>query len=431
MKRNETVKRTALARELSFTAIPEAIFKTARISVHFLLPMEAESLSANALLPYLLCRGEDFTALNRRLDSLYGAKLSASVGKTANAQQLSLSIEVIRSRFADAGDDPVGQAAALLSDLILHPNVTDGAFPEADVAAEKQNLLGLIAAEQNEKRTYAINRAFALIFENEPLGLDKYGEPEQVEALDGRILAATWAAVLRRARVEILYLGDPADADSVRAVFEKAFAALSPDRRPETPAVVKTPVWRDVPAEVTERLDVTQSKLVIGLRTPLYSEDDYAALQLMDCLYGMSPTSRLFANVRERLSLCYYCVARAYRQVGLVLVDCGVLAENIPAARAEILAQLRIVADGAFDDSELCAARLYLQNIYRGAAGSLSGLEAVWLSQILTGAMRSPEQLAERLDAIDKKQLMQCAKNCHLDTVYVLTGPSEADTEGR
>ena len=58
-------------------------------------------------------------------------------------------------------------------------------------------------------------------------------------------------------------------------------------------------------------MDITQAKLVIGLRSGMtHAEDDYFAFRVMTDIFGGGPYSRLFLNVREKMSLCYYCSAR-------------------------------------------------------------------------------------------------------------------------
>ena len=79
---------------VEFLGVRDPKFKTARMSVHFLLPMQKEHASENALLPFLLSRAckkyPDYTKLEQRLAELYGASLSADVDKVGDVQVLSV-----------------------------------------------------------------------------------------------------------------------------------------------------------------------------------------------------------------------------------------------------------------------------------------------------------------------------------------------------
>ena len=101
-------------------------------------------------------------------------------------------------------------------------------------------------------------------------------------------------------------------------------------------------------------MDLAQSKLVLGLRVD-GDETDYEELRpirVMTALYGGTPFSRLFNNVREKLSLCYYCAARYDGATGLMMVDCGIESENKQKAQDEILAQLEAMKIGDWEEWE-------------------------------------------------------------------------------
>ena len=95
---------------------------------------------------------------------------------------------------------------------------------------------------------------------------------------------------------------------------------------------------------VEEALDVTQGKLVLGFRLGECMEDpDRAAIHVFNAVYGSGATSKLFMNVREKLSLCYYASSAVILRKGLMIVSSGISFENFEAAKAEILAQLEAV----------------------------------------------------------------------------------------
>jgi hypothetical protein len=146
-----------------FTSIHNNFFKTVRISVNFILPLTRATAAQNAVLPFILCRGKDFTATKRRLENLFVAQLNPRVQKVADRQVLSIDLELVKSEYAKK--DLLPEAAELLCELIIDPPIHRGAFLKADTEAEKQNVCGLILAEQNDKRTLAVKRCTAVIFD--------------------------------------------------------------------------------------------------------------------------------------------------------------------------------------------------------------------------------------------------------------------------
>ena len=81
----KNITRIPICDGVTFHSIGEKRFKTGRLTAAMLLPLSAETASANAVLPYLLRRScrryPTFRALNEKLSSLYGASLQAQVYK--------------------------------------------------------------------------------------------------------------------------------------------------------------------------------------------------------------------------------------------------------------------------------------------------------------------------------------------------------------
>ena len=93
---------------VEFLGVRDPKFKTARMSVHFLLPMQKEHASENALLPFLLSRAckkyPDYTKLGQRLAELYGASLNADVDKVGDVQVLSVAASGLANQYTINGE---------------------------------------------------------------------------------------------------------------------------------------------------------------------------------------------------------------------------------------------------------------------------------------------------------------------------------------
>ena len=173
-----------------------------------------------------------------------------------------------------------------------------------------------------------------------------------------------------------------------------------------------------------------QGKLVMGFRTgETTSPDQVNAMKMMVALYGGTPFSRLFQNVREKLSLCYYCAARYDKASGMMMVDSGVETGNEQKAQEEILHQLELVKQGAFDDSELESTILTINNALKSTVDTLSGLENWYLTQILSGSDESPLDNAGKVSRITKDEIQAAASQITLDTVFFLAAKKEGQNQ--
>ena len=184
------------------------------------------------------------------------------------------------------------------------------------------------------------------------------------------------------------------------------------------------------PRYCEERMDVTQGKLVLGFRLGACMEEpDRAAIHVFNAVYGSGATSKLFLNVREKLSLCYYASSAVILRKGLMVVSSGISFENFESAKAEILSQLDAVRRGDITEEELTWARRAVASDLRSTLDSQGELEGYWLSQALDGLDYSPTELAELVEDVTKEDVMAVANSVELDLVYFLRGEDEEEEE--
>ncbi len=419
------LNREKIAHNVYFSSVTDARYKTNRISVNLIMPLERKTATANALLCAVLrkCSREykTFTEINERLCDLYGAYLDSDVLKIGENQGISLFVTAIDDRYA-LGKEPVTeQAARLLCSLLLSPAIRDGAFPDEVIKVEKQVLIDQIESEINEKRSYAIMQCSKHMCADERFAVPRYGYKEDVPSITGAVLADAYRELMENATVEVFFAGcgDPAAA---KQIFEEAFGQI----KRTGSFTMTTDVRHEVEAvkEVTEHMDIAQSKLVLGFRAGASVADEQKSLVafLASAVYGATPTSKLFRNVREKLSLCYYCAARYDRYKGIVMVDCGIEAANMQKARDEIVRQLDEMKNGGITDEELTNAVLAIKNGYNAVFDSTKSVETYYLGQIFAGTARDPEEVAAQLERVTVQDLAQAAQHIQLDTVYFLTG---------
>lgn len=404
-------------------------FNTTLVSYNFYMPLRAETAAHYALLPFMLTtccdKYPDFSKLNFKLSKLYGANLSASAEKVGDFQLIKIAISVIDDRFSLDGEKLSDSAIELLNRLVFEPKVKDGAFYDEDIAREKRKAVEHIRGEISEKRIYARKRLIEEMYKGKPYGVSKCGTEEEVEKITGQSLYKAWREVLSHAflRVNVISRSMP------NGLFDVVSQKLSEiDRENITGSPVCTPTEKAKKVNtVTENLDIAQGKLVMGFSSETYGdEESTAALSVMCDIFGGGPYSRLFSNVREKMSLCYYCSASSVKAKGLIMVDSGVEKENAETAQKEILNQLEIIKKGEFTDTEF-------DSSIKGMADSLNsyndsqGLLDVWYSvKIFKDKLLSPEDSAELLCSVTRDDVVRAAKGVNLHTVYKLL-PKECE----
>ena len=421
------IKRFELSDGVIGNFIPTTRFKTARLSVSFYVPMREDTASAYALLPFILtgCGKEYPTSriISRHLDNLYNAALACECTKMGDLQLLSVSITCMENKYALDGSDIILKCANMLSSLIFNPLCDEGGFEEQNFEKEKRLMLERIDSEINNKRSYALSRCVAEVCKGEPCSIPRYGSRQgQVELTRGELYAA-WETLLRTAYVRIGYLASEEN-EKVFDILGKAFSDL--DRKViDINAPIVSPAKETV-SEIHDRMPVKQGKLVLGFRTNIHGgdKDTYKVMVTTD-LFGGGPYSRLFDNVREKMSLCYYCAARANRGKGYMTVDSGVEFDNMDKTHNEILNQLDIVCKGEFDDEALAASKRALCDTFRGAEDSQPLIDRWHADRLFVADAPSPDEVAALINSVTKEDVIETAKTFKLDTVYRLLGQEE------
>lgn len=423
-----SLTRHKIGNGIHFSSVSDPKFKDNRISVNFILPLKEETASNNAIVPLILRKGyrecPDFASLNMRLNELYGAGIVADVSKYNAYQILTVGIQGLDDRYAIDKEDVLARCAELLSLVILDPNVDEnGVFDAETTGLEKQYLLDSIDALINDKRSYALTRCMQIMCEGEPVSVRRYGSRESAEKITPQSASQAYRNILETASVEIIFTGS-GDSETAKNVFEKKFASIN--RNPITFDLITLRDKAEKPQYHTEKMDVNQGKLVMGMRCgSVTNPKDIDAARVFSALFGGTPFSKLFLNVREKLSLCYYCAARYDASNNLLLVDSGVEAENMEKARDEIMVQLAAVQNNDFEDEQLANTKLLIKNSLTSVTDSLSSIEGWYLTQILRSQNISPEEDAKNLDAVTREDIVKAAKKITLDTVYFLTGNGE------
>ena len=415
--------REKLGDGIYYTTLINERQKTNTIIIHLIVPLSAETASVNAVIPYILCNSSrnypTLTLLNKKLAELYGANLRAAVPKIGDSQALCLMSSCINNRYTFDGEKITEKLTEILADCLINPNISENGFEKKDFELKKQELLDDIDAEINDKRSFAVKRANQNIYSNEPAALSVRGDRKSAEQIDPVSTYERYKEILKTAQVEIFFVGAE-ESESSRNILADAFSKIdrsyAGDNNSEISALKKE-VCR-----VTELHDVVQSKMVMAFKT------DYKnnfAMKLMNAIFGATPTSKLFMNVREKLSLCYYCSSAYNRLKSTVLVDSGVEHTNIEKAEAEIINQLEAIQRGDFSDDEMENARRAIINSWKSVNDSPSSLIDWYFMGSYLKIFDSPDDDINKLMKVTREDVIEAARSLTLDTVYVLTGKED------
>ena len=401
-------------------------FKSNIISFNFITQANNENVHLNAMIPLMLLRGcrnyPTQSEINKRLQYLYSGVIDTKNEKQGEFQVFGFDIDMLSDRFSN-DTEITKESTELLCDIIFDPYFENGAFSEQYLENEKINLIDTIEAEINNKTKYSTSRCVEEMSKGTAFAVKRFGEVENVKKITPETLYEAYVKALSTIPAEIYVVGE-CDFEMIAQQFKERFASIK--RNVVYPSFSQIKRKAEEVTEISEKQDVKQGKLCIGFRTGKNIQDgDHHIAQLFSEIFGASPTSKLFMNVREKMSLCYYCRSMISQRTGIMLVAAGIEFANKDIVQKAILEQLDAIKNGDISSEELENAKRSLKNSYMHVYDNPSAMQAWTLYRAISDNHDEPVDEAKRVEEATVEEIASFAKNITLDTVYFLKGEDE------
>lgn len=401
-------------------------FKTNCIKVEFYLPFSEFFPAQNVLSSYMEHTSDKYKTIkdfNSKIEGMYDACFDVSIFSVGEKVCIRFSMEVLDDKFSLDGNSIIEEAVDFLVEIMSNPNCDHEGFDIENTNREIRFTLENLEALKNDKRAYALARLRQLMCDKEAYGIDREKLEAEVKTVDNKKLLSAYKDMLSSSTILITACGS-LDENMLTRKFAE-FAKGIENRNPcdlDTLFIEKAEKVR----YFKDEMDVNQAKLVIGLRTGMKNNnDDYYAYRVMTDIFGGGPYSRLFMNVREKMSLCYYCGARLIREKGIIYIQSGIESENYEKALNEILKQLDIMKNGEFTDEDFNSSISALCDAFKGVEDSPSAVCNFYCSQGFDEYLASGKEFSENISKVTREQVIECAKKVTVDSVYLLTGEGD------
>ena len=160
--------------------------------------------------------------------------------------------------------------------------------------------------------------------------------------------------------------------------------------------------------EVVTKPDAQQAHLILGLRAFSRDSEDRFAWNLFNLIMGVSFTSRLFREIREKRGLCYHIRSSgdSWRDVGYWSIYAGVATDKVGEAVRAIMHELsKVLASGVTrDEVKVAKKRLVTMLAFRTEdpefMGEFYGRQELYNQKLIT----LPEYIA-KIQAVTKMQI--------------------------
>ena len=399
-------------------------FKTNIIAVFLTIPISRENVTYNALLSSILRRGSKTMPtqeqISKELEEMYGASFDCGLDKTGDNHIIKFYLETINDNYLPQNDENMLKTSIeKLLDIVCNPVIENDGFKIDYLEQEKENIKQIIEGKKDNKARYAMTRCVEEMYKNEPYGLYKYGYVEDLEKIDAKNLYTYYQKLMNECKIDIFISGNlTQDAESI--IKQNENIVNLPERNPQ---YCKSKIENKEKVEaktVTESMEVTQGKLVIGLDVNLKEENEKYYALMYNSILGGTANSKLFQNVREKESLAYVASSSYLRYKSNIFINCGIEIKNYEKALNKIKEQLEDIKNGNFTDEDMENSKKTIISTIKSIDDEQDTEITYFLGQELTDNKTTLEEYMQAVQGVTKDNVVDIANRVNINTIYFL-----------
>ncbi len=398
-------------------------FKTNLFAVFLSVPLKRETITKNALITAVLRRGTNnmpsSQQISEKLEEMYGANFDCGIEKTGDSHTLKFYLEAINDEFLPEKENLLKESLDILFDIIFNPLVENGKFKEEYVQGEKQNLKQIIESKIDNKASYSLERCIEEMYKNKPYGLYKYGYIEDIEKISSQDLYNHYIDLIKNCKIDIFVSG--ASLNNVIDIIQNNEQIKKLNAR--TPEDIESDITKEKieePKYIEESMQIAQGKIVIGLDILSDQKDVYYVGSVYNTILGGGSNSKLFQNVREKASLAYTCSSSYIKRKKNIIIRAGIEISNYDKAIEIIKQQLEDMKNGNFNDEDIENAKKLLISSIDSIDEEQDTEITYYLGQELGKTNISINEYKEKIQEVNKEQILELAKTIQINTIYFL-----------
>ena len=403
------------------------LYKTDLSCIIITTPLKRETVTLNALIPFMLRRGTkklpNQGLINKELENMYGAAFNCGIDKMGDNVVLKFYIESISNEYALEGENILEMNLNNILDIVFDPVQNGELLNEEFLNLEKENLKRVINKKIDDKESYALDRCISYMYGDEKFGLYKYGYEEDVDKITIKDISDYYNWLIQNSKIDIFVSGN-IEANNIESFLKENnnIKKLRPrienyilnNEFTESKQIVENV------NEIIEKMDVTQGKIVIGLDILSNMENLQVVSLVYNAILGDGANSMMFQNVREKASLAYSARSTFTKQKLNIFIRCGIQIENYEKAVQLIKEQLENLKKGEFEEDDLQNAKTYLISSLKSVAEEQDTEVIYYIGQEISKTNMSLEEYIGKIEKVSKDQVVDLANSIQINTIYFL-----------
>ena len=396
-------------------------FKQTIVKVIFRGPIRKEEITIRTFLESILFYSSKKYNTRRKMlikeEELYSAGVYVDSRRIGNEYETSFGLVSLDDRYTEKGNFEA--SLEFFSDIIKHPNVENGKFDSKSFNIVMNKAALYLSSKKEDKDSYSIDRLYEEMGKGTPVSFTD-GYIEDLKTITRESLYEYYKKFVSESDMDIYVIGSM-PLEEVDPLIRKYFRPTKYKKR-MSDFFIKQDKKRIKKLKVIEEDNVTQSKLNLGYKLYDMSLDEKEyPLVLYSIILGGGADSKLFKDVREKNSLCYYIYDVINNYDNIMRISAGISKESYEKCVKLINKNFKNMEKGLFTDEDIEKAKeIYissLNNIYESEEGIIS----MYSSMDLFGS-DDIETRKRKIRKVTREDIVKVAKKISLDTIYMLEG---------
>lgn len=347
---------------------------------------------------------------NLKLDSLYDADYTVFPSCFGSISAITYQMRFTNPNIINDKEYTMKYLYDFFMETIFNPEMEKGIFNANSFELAKNEMENDLVLKKENKQLQAIMAAQDIYYKDTIGAIHTDGTLEELEKISCEDLSSFYNNLNLKDGV-FYVVGDitPTDFKDINNVayeFDNYFLEKSKNIENK---------------EVIIKTNYNQSTLVMifDLKVKICDKLNPVAI-ILNYIFGGSPSSLLFTNLREKHSFCYTVRSFYQNTTGSILVYAGIDSKNYNKSVDLVMNQLKDLQEGNFDDKLITEAILYYKNQTNGNKDNVNYyLQQAFMINTFKYVL-TDDMLYESLTKVTKQNIMDLAKDITHELTYFM-----------
>ena len=397
-------------------------FKTINVKIVFSRPIKKEEITIRNFLSDMLVYSTKEYDTNKKLSikmqDLYAMNIFSSSYRLGNLYNTDINAIFLKEKYTEEG--MFEKSLELLKEVIFNPNVKNKMFDNTSFNIVKDIVLSQIKSVRENLRKYSLIKMLETMGKNEVFSYRAFGYIDDLENITRDNLYEYYLEFINKSKVDIYILGD-IDFEKTKKIISNLFKFNTIKMKNQNILIEHKKIRKSIKEE-KEELNISQSKLSIGCKIKdINSFERNYVLPIYSMILGGGSSSKLFTNVREKNSLCYYISASGNKLDNILFITSGISCSNYKKCIRLIKEELKNMQKGKFSEEDIEKAKIqYITMLDELWEDPLQIISFYYSMEILN--KDGYEERKKNINLVKNDDIKKISNNIFMDTIFLLKG---------